>query len=594
MFFNNVRNKPKRFIEVKKIHQKLNELQSTAICGNDISSSCLYVSALTILYSGQYAWIALLIVALVLLMFRGIYNEVVTALPLNGGAYNVLLNTSSKRLASFAAMLTVLSYMATAVISATEAMHYLNHLISSLPIIISTIIVLSIFTLLSINGISESALVAVIIFITHLASLSLLVIFSVIFILRNDLNIFHLNWSMPVKTGGLLTALYFGFSAAMLGISGFESSANFVEEQERGVFPKTLRNMWSIVSFFNPVIALLLIFIMPIATVGEHQESLLAYLGNVTGGKWLSYLISIDAVLVLCGAVLTSFVGVSGLVKRMTLDRILPNFFLKENKKGANFRIIIAFLLLCVSVIFATKGNIANLAGVYTFSFLSVMGLFAIGNIFFKIKRKKLPRQYRAPIITVLIAITFVVIAFLGNIQLNENSFYTFLKYLFPALLVIGIMLNRDRLINLLIYALEYFYQPLRKMVIVSNRYLNNMQRNIKSQEFVFFTKKDDVAILNKVMQYVQNNETTRTLKVVNVKQPDESNEMLKSDLEVLDRAYPEINIDFIEIIGEFGPELIDKLSKEWDIPTNFMFIASPGDRFSYRVSELGGVRLIM
>jgi hypothetical protein len=26
----------------------------------------------------------------------------------------------------------------------------------------------------------------------------------------------------------------------------------------------------------------------------------------------------------------------------------------------------------------------------------------------------------------------------------------------------------------------------------------------------------------------------------------------------------------------------------------NFMFIGSPGDRFSYRVAELGGVRLIM
>jgi hypothetical protein len=31
--------------------------------------------------------------------------------------------------------------------------------------------------------------------------------------------------------------------------------------------------------------------------------------------------------LVLCGAVLTSFVGVSGLLNRMTLDRILPNYF---------------------------------------------------------------------------------------------------------------------------------------------------------------------------------------------------------------------------------------------------------------------------
>ena len=35
--------------------RKLSELEATAICGNDISSSCLYVSALAISYAGQYA-----------------------------------------------------------------------------------------------------------------------------------------------------------------------------------------------------------------------------------------------------------------------------------------------------------------------------------------------------------------------------------------------------------------------------------------------------------------------------------------------------------------------------------------------------------
>jgi len=76
--------------------KKLNQLEATAICGNDISSSCLYVSALAIVYSGQYAWISLLVVALVLFLFRKIYGEVVGALPLNGGAYNALLNTTKK------------------------------------------------------------------------------------------------------------------------------------------------------------------------------------------------------------------------------------------------------------------------------------------------------------------------------------------------------------------------------------------------------------------------------------------------------------------------------------------------------------------
>lgn len=577
----------------KAIHKKLNELQATAICGNDISSSCLYVSALTILYAGQYAWISLLVVALVLFLFRKIYGEVVGAIPLNGGAYNVLLNTSTKRLASFAATLTVLSYMATAVISSIEGMHYLHTLFEGLNITIATIVVLLAFTGLAILGIGESAFVAVIIFIIHLATLTVLVLAGIWFVANNGFTTFSLNWELPVKSGSILTALFLGFSAAMLGISGFESSANFVEEQEQGVFRKTLRNMWAIVSFFNPILALLLICIIPLAEVGEHKESLLAYLGQTTGGSWLATLISIDAVLVLCGAVLTSFVGVSGLLNRMTLDRILPNYFLKQNKKGSNYRIIISFFILCISVLFVTAGDLESLAGVYTFSFLAVMALFGLGNLLLKFKRK-LPRPEKARGISVVIAVSFIITAFIGNIILNEDSFYTFINYLIPSFIFIAIMLNRSGLIRLLIEAIEYFYKPLRKMVILSNRYLTKMNVKINNQEFVFFTKGDNVAILNKVMQYVQGNETTMKLKIVNVKQPNDSNDLLKKDLEVLDRAYPEIHIEFIELEGEFGPKLIDELSVKWNIPKNFMFIGSPGDRFSYRVSELGGVRLIM
>jgi hypothetical protein len=343
------------------------------------------------------------------------------------------------------------------------------------------------------------------------------------------------------------------------------------------------------------MIALLLICIIPLAEVGEHQESLLAFLGQTTGGSWLAYLISVDAVLVLCGAVLTSFVGVSGLLNRMTLDRILPNYFLKQNKRGSNYRIIISFLILCLSVLFVTGGNLIALAGVYTFSFLAVMGLFGIGNLLLKFKRKKLPRPEKARGVTVVTAVILVSAAFVGNVQLNVDSFYTFIKYLIPSLLFIGVMLDRAFLIQLMIDALEYFYKPMRKMVIFSNRYLMKMNLKINSQEFVFFTKGDDVAILNKVMQYVQNNESTKKLRIVNVKLEGAiSDESLIKDLKVLDRAYPEIDIDFIEIEGVFGPEIIDKLSKEWNIPKNFMFIGSPGDRFSYRVAELGGVRLIM
>lgn len=577
-----------------KIQKKLNELQATAICGNDISSSCLYVSALTIVYAGQFAWISLLIVALVLFFFRRIYAEVVGALPLNGGAYNALLNTSTKRLASFAATLTILSYMATAVISASEAMHYLQGIFSMLNITTATIVVLIAFTGLAILGIGESAFVAVIIFIIHLATLTILVFASGWFLFTNGFETFHVNWQLPIRSGNMVYALFLGFSVAMLGISGFESSANFVEEQQDGVFPKTLRNMWAVVSFFNPVLALLLICIIPLAQVGAHQESLLAYLGQTTGGSWLAFIISADAVLVLSGAVLTAFVGVSGLLERITLDRILPNFFLKKNSRGSSYRIIIAFLILCVSVLFATRGDLQALAGVYTFSFLAVMALFGVGNLLLKLKRKKLPRPVRARGLIVVLAILFIIGAFAGNVKLNVQSFYTFIEYLIPTLLFVMIMLNRSLIVKLMIETLEYLYKPLRRMILVSNHYLLNLHSKINSQEFVFFTKGDNVAILNRVMQYVEENETTRKLKIVNIKKDDESNADLLSDIHVLDRAYPDIAIEFVEITGTFGPDIIEKLSLEWGIPKNFMFIGSPGDRFSYKVAELGGVRLIM
>ena len=91
-----------------KTHAQLGQWRATAICGNDITSSVLYVAAICTLFAGVYAPVALAMVGLVLYLFRKIYAEVGSALPLNGGAYNVLLNTTSKGKASLAACLTLL------------------------------------------------------------------------------------------------------------------------------------------------------------------------------------------------------------------------------------------------------------------------------------------------------------------------------------------------------------------------------------------------------------------------------------------------------------------------------------------------------
>ena len=411
------------------------------------------------------------------------------------------------------------------------------------------------------------------------------------------------NSSEPIE-GSITMALFFGFAASMLGISGFESSANYVEEQERGVFPKTLKNMWIIVSVVNPLMAFLALSLISIPEIKEtYANTLLSQMGFIVGGSWLSWIVSIDAFLVLSGAVLTSFVGVTGLLERMTLDRVMPPFFLKKNKRNSSYRIIVLFLLLSISVLLITQGRVQLLAGVYTISFLSVMALFAIGNILLKVKRKNLPRPERAGWFSVIIALLAVIIALAGNILIKPpkpdvpSNFVVFLDYFIPAIIFIVIMLNRITILKFVLVLVRKIFEPIRSFFLRSHKAINHTIERINGQEFVFFTRGDNLSNLNKVMLYIKHNEHTRRLKIVTVltKNTDLSKVIeLEKDIEFLDREYPEIDVEFVKFKGSFDPKLVQKLSKEWNIPINFMFIGSPGSHFSYRVEDLGGVRLII
>jgi amino acid transporter len=196
------------------------------------------------------------------------------------------------------------------------------------------------------------------------------------------------NWHLLGAQGNWMNSLFLGFSASMLGVSGFESSANYVEQQKPGVFRLTLRNMWVAVTFFNPIIALLALGLLPIPEITTHQEDLIGILGLQVGGKTLHTLIIADAFLVLSGAVLTSYVGFGGLSHRMTQDQCFPQFLLKKTRRGSYPFIILTFMTLCISILYLTHGELLSLAGVYTISFLGVMTFFAIGNILLRVNRR--------------------------------------------------------------------------------------------------------------------------------------------------------------------------------------------------------------
>jgi len=571
-------------------HKRLSQWLATGICGNDITSSCLYVSAIAAVFAGVMAPVVLLMVVGVLYLYKMVYIEVVEALPLNGGTYNCLLNSTSKFAAALSACMTILSYVATAVISAKTGIDYLYSLYPHFSVMTATVIVLAVFALLAIVGITESAVVALSIFILHMTTLALFCAIG-FFSIPSDFHIFKANLTTLPDGNGLLIALALGFSAALLGISGFESSANFVEEQKAGVFRKTLRNMLIAVAVINPLTSILSLNLLPIDQIVVYKENLLSHMAFLMGGQAFRAVLVVDAALVLAGAVLTSFVGVTGLVQRMALDQCLPQFLLKKNRRGTSHRIIIAFFLLCSSILIVTGGSLLSLAGVYTISFLGVMTLFGLGNILLKIRRRELKRTYRAGWLTILVAITATSLGMVGNVIIDYKNLMFFLRYFIPTILLVVMMYLRIPLLKAILQVLN---NMMTRLLVWRTMVLDHISA-ITNQKVMVFTRGANMGRLHDAFNYILQNESSRSIVVFHLySEPEyDESEAIEKCLEPIGQIFPMLQVEFHSRQGRFGPEIIDTLSREYGVAVNNIFIGAPEEKHNFSIQELGGVRVI-
>lgn len=106
-------------VDTNRVHpvedkKTLGVFRATSIAGNDLLASVLYTIGVTTSHAGPLSFLSLLIVSInncqfgevnvsltskicvFLWPYRFIYSEVGTALPLNGGSYNCLLNATTK------------------------------------------------------------------------------------------------------------------------------------------------------------------------------------------------------------------------------------------------------------------------------------------------------------------------------------------------------------------------------------------------------------------------------------------------------------------------------------------------------------------
>lgn len=612
-------------LEKKHKPHKLSQLPATAICGNDLLSSCLYVTGLCTSYAGFFAPLCLLLVDLLLYLYRSIYSEVGSAIALNGASYTLLLNTTTKRTASLAACLTMISYIATAVVSASTAIQYIRLIpyCDNVPLFWGCVVILAIFAFLNLVGISESAIAALLIFSFHIFCLVALCFTCFGYAVWYDrFETLKYNWRTQFVNTNMngremlhhvAKQIYLGFGAGMLGVTGFETSANFIEQQKPGVFPKTLRNMWFLVTIFNPTISFLSLCVMPLSelTDPETNSNLLSQMGMKSVGRWFQILLSLDAAIVLAGSVLTSYVGITGLLRQMALDRCFPALFLRTNRlRGTNHWIIITFFVVCVSMSFLLGQSQLNaLAGVYAIAFLSVMSLFAAGDLLLKYKRGKIKRGPHASKTVIVLAMLTTIVALTANVVISpEYLAYFFAYYVACAVLVLS-MLWRVKIIKFIIYIIYSNFHKFNSCIWIIRKLITHAQ-SINSQSVIYFCKNDSLATLNKAILYIRENELTSWVRIVHVYARKESQQGTEKDIEldrmrrycsILDEMYPKMRIDFLSIeletmsdtITTFGPEIIDLLEKHYSIRKNLMFISCPSEKFAYKVADLHGVRII-
>eukprot|EP00474_Spongospora_subterranea_P009819 CRZ10277.1 hypothetical protein [Spongospora subterranea] len=560
---------------------KLGQIVSTAICGNDITSSCLYTAGMTAAASGVLAPVSLLLVGVMLYLFRSVYSEVVLALPSNGGVYNCLLNTTSKQFASLAACLSILSYVATGTVSAISACHYLSAVFHMVNVPIATQILLSAFAFISLCGIKESGFVAKIIFFIHIVTLACLIAASMIFIFFGGRSYFSSNLEALVPGVGLLLT---GFAKASLGISGFETSANFIEDQADGVFPLTLRNMWIASIVLNPALSLISLIVMPLSEIEIHQNALLSRMGRIVGGTSYGYvfetIVCIDAFIVLSGAVLTAFVGVNGLVNRMAFDRGLPEFLLQQNKtRNTSHWIILSFLFICSSMQWLLRGRENILAGVYSIAFLSVMALFGVGDALIKFKRNSIHRPIKASWSTIFTALIMVLLALYTTIASDLDMFRWFLLYFTFTIAAVVFMFYRLVLLRIALYFSSIVLSSFPIIQSQLNNHLTDMMQKISSQSVMFYTPNSHLTVINKAILYIRENEQASWIRIAYVCENESAVPSdFVSNVALLDSMYPKVRIDSVVVVGSMSQEMCDAVAHKLHIPVNMQFICCPED----------------
>ena len=384
-------------------------MTAAGIVGADIGTSVFYSTSVLFPIVGYLAPFFVLTSCLMMWLFKRTYEEGLALSPYNGGAYSMILKSMGRRAALLAGALTFVSYLATAAVSALAGAFYFSSFfpesLSISQIVLISYIPLIGFGILNTRGIKEPAKIVTLIAAIHFALLIIISLWGLTYLMFHFSEIdFSKIKSHLLSTKITLPLLAYGFAASFLGITGFESAAQIIEQMEQPVL-QTVRRLYKtviiLVSITAPFISLLCLTLLGQEEIAQNQNYLLSGLAKKIGGSFLLVLIIIDATLTLFAAVNTAFVGFIGLATTMAKQGNLPQIFLFRIAhlfpKIVGYPLIaLPFAIIVMMMSSLLTGEVDLMAKVYEIAFLGVMVSFCIGVVLMRNRpfRSYLPLMY--------------------------------------------------------------------------------------------------------------------------------------------------------------------------------------------------------
>ncbi|MBU2575188.1 MAG: amino acid permease, partial [Elusimicrobia bacterium] len=402
---------------------------SIVLC--DFGSSAYYAGGIAMKAFGPaFPWFILGVMLFSGLML-GVYTESCLMFT-RGGVYVVVREAMGKVMAKLSVSALILDYTLTGPISSVAAGLYLGGLLDNiLPLlhinwhvpsrifaVIFALLVTGYFWRENIRGVAESAD-------NNLKIVSFVFVVAVILIAWSGFTLYHRGFTLPpftpvfteqalgwtvhfpwLKAVGLV-GLMMAFGHSILALSGLETLAQVYREIEDPKF-ENLKKTVVIIFVFSVLFTGLLTFISALIIpadliAGKYADNLLSGLAlELHGPYWarlfMQMAVVVSGVLMLVGAVNTSFVGSNGVLNRVADDGILHDWFRQLHKKyGTTHRLVNLVAITQILTILISRGDIYLLGQAYAFGVMWCLTFDTLSMIILRFKKRGEEREWMFP-----------------------------------------------------------------------------------------------------------------------------------------------------------------------------------------------------